>query len=271
MISSTGGPGNDTISGGAGSDTIYGDDYADPLQPGGSDYIVGDAQLHNNLPPSGQGNDVIFGGAGNDFINGEGSNDYLDGGPGDDTLWGGYGPDLLFGRDGDDHLWGGSSPTRPATVTVSWTHPIPSQMQVNGGIQAVDDASADVLRGGAGDDHLHGQLGNDQLVGGSGSDRFYFETALNPATNVDTMGDFTPREDTIVLSQAIFTGIGSKFKKGHLAIGKKAKDGNDRFVYDKKNGLLLSDDDGKGGDPAVLFATLDAKLKLSHKDFDMIA
>jgi hypothetical protein len=34
---------------------------------------------------------------------------------------------------------------------------------------------------------------------------------------------------------------------------------------------MAFDHDGRGGDGAVLFATLDAKLKITHKDFEMVA
>lgn len=257
--------GNDLIFGGGGSDTIYGDNYADPLAAGGNDVLFGDS-LH----------DVIFGGAGNDFCDGGTGNDYIDGGPGDDILAGGNGADTLRGGAGNDVLWGANSGT-PFDFTASTTHDGLTgaasdrnfNIMVTGDI--IDDGSADVLKGGAGDDHLHGLLGNDVLITGKGRDRLYFETALDPVNNVDDVHNFKPREDTIVLSKAIFTGIGDKLKKGHFVTGKKAKDGNDRIIYDKKSGDLMFDGDGKGGNPAVLFATLDAKLKLSHKDFDMIA
>jgi Ca2+-binding RTX toxin-like protein len=274
-----GGLGADLIHGDAGSDTIFGDEDADPAKPGSGDFIVGDSYLTPGGVASGnQGADLIFAGAGNDFVNGEGNNDHVDGGTGDDTLWGGFGADFIAGGDGDDDLWGGSSPDRPATFTVNTTHNgisgdfVPTSSSSNGGILATSDTSRDTLIGGDGDDSLHGQGGNDRLIGGDGGDRFVFDTALDPASNVDDVRDFVPRDgDRIVLSRAIFTDIGAKLSKGEFHIGKKAEDGNDRIIYNKKSGGMSFDDDGRGGDSAVLFAMLDPKLKVTHKDFEMIA
>lgn len=51
-------------------------------------------------------------------------------------------------------------------------------------------AGNDGLYGLGGADYLDGGTGNDTLFGGAGADRFVFSTALNAATNVDTIGDF---------------------------------------------------------------------------------
>jgi len=48
------------------------------------------------------------------------------------------------------------------------------------------------------------------LYGLQGNDTFYFDTALNAATNVDTIRDFNANStDTIFLSTSVFAGIGS--------------------------------------------------------------
>lgn len=274
-----GGPGTDLIFGDGGNDTIFGDQDADPAKPGSDDSILGDS----HLAPSGtatafQGVDLIFAGAGNDFANGEGNNDHIDGGLGEDTLWGGYGNDLVMGGDGDDELWGGSSANRPSAFIVNATHNgistdyQPTSSSSDGGLLSPDDTGSDLLIGGDGSDSLHGQGGNDRLIGGDGKDRFVFETSLDANSNVDKVNDFNPRDgDKVVLSLNIFTGIGAKLSKGEFTVGRGAEDDSDRIVYNRKSGNISFDDDGRGGDDAVLFAIVDARLKLTHKDFDMMA
>jgi len=123
----------------------------------------------NDSITSGTGNDYLLGGAGNDTLNGNTGADILDGGTGTDSLNGGNGIDTLFGGDGTD-----------------------------------------TLVGAAGTDDLYGGLGNDRLTGGNlEADRFYFDTALDATTNLDTITDFKAGgfADTIRLSSAIFTGL----------------------------------------------------------------
>jgi Ca2+-binding RTX toxin-like protein len=130
----------------------------------------------------------------------------------------------------------------------------------------------DTLKGGAGDDRLYGGLGRDLLVGGSGKDTFVFDTRLG-TTNIDTIDDFSVRDDTIFLDDDIFTRAG---KIGDLSakafyIGSQAHAETDRIIYDSKTGRLWYDADGSGKGTAIQFATLDAGLKMTAADFDIIA
>ncbi len=129
----------------------------------------------------------------------------------------------------------------------------------------------DTLKGGAGDDRLYGGLGKDLLVGGSGKDTFVFDTKLGTA-NIDTIDDFFAKDDTIFLDNDIFTKAG---KVGDLAakafyIGSQAHAETDRIIYDSKTGKLWYDADGSGKGAAIQFATLDAGLKMTATDFDII-
>ncbi len=68
----------------------------------------------------------------------------------------------------------------------------------------------DKLYGFAGLDYLYGGAGKDTLSGGLGNDHFVFNTALNAATNIDTIVDFknvSGDNDTIRLENAIFTKL----------------------------------------------------------------
>ncbi|MCG7392896.1 putative Ig domain-containing protein [Microvirga sp. ACRRW] len=131
----------------------------------------------------------------------------------------------------------------------------------------------DKLVGGAGADKFFGGLGNDTLTGGKGKDAFVFNTKLNKSTNVDTVTDFSVKDDTFHLENAIFKKVGSKagtLKKDFFTIGPKAKDKNDYVVYDNKKGYLYYDADGSGKGAAVLIAKVGKGHKMTHKDFFVI-
>ena len=107
------------------------------------------------------------------------------------------------------------------------------------------------------------------MSGGAGADKFVFDAALG-ATNVDRVRDFSKDDgDSIVLSAAIFTEIGPSLDKKEFVIGKKAKDANDYIVLNQKKGTVAYDGDGKGGEKAVVFATIEKGMILAHTDFDI--
>jgi serralysin len=129
----------------------------------------------------------------------------------------------------------------------------------------------DNLNGGKGDDRLYGGWGSDVLTGGTGKDAFVFDTDSSNG-DIDRITDFNVKDDTIWLSQSVFTALP---KKGALAssffkIGSAAADGNDFIVYDKAAGLLSYDADGAGAGAAVAFAQLKSGLALTYKDFLVI-
>ena len=128
----------------------------------------------------------------------------------------------------------------------------------------------DKLKGDDGKDTLFGRKGNDTLTGGKDNDTFAFDTKLNKKKNVDKITDFKPNKDTIGLDKDIFSKIGKSLSKKQFEIGKEADDRKDRIIYDKKSGDLIYDKNGSKKGGATLFAELDKKLKLDHKDFDMI-
>ena len=132
-------------------------------------------------------------------------------------------------------------------------------------------AGNDSLSGGAGNDTLAGGSGNDALTGGAGADRFVFNTALNGATNVDTLTDFTTGSDNLLLDHAIFTQLAQgALAAGNLAAGAVAVDADDFIVYDSATGDLSYDPDGSGIQAATRFAVLATHPALSAADFSVL-
>lgn len=164
---------------------------------------------------------------------GEYANDQVFGFGGDDTLFGQSGNDTLYGGDGNDYVIGGDGTATPS-----------------------------------GDDWLYGGNGKDTLIGADGRDIFVFDVRPNARTNVDTINDFSSRDDTMYLARSVFTTI----RKGTLAksafvIDNRAHDSNDRVIYLKSQGALFYDPDGTGRKPAIQFASVQKNLALSHTDF----
>ncbi|MGO4387073.1 calcium-binding protein [Microvirga sp. 2YAF29] len=139
------------------------------------------------------------------------------------------------------------------------------------------NAKNNILSGLEGNDSLYGGLGKDQLRGGAGKDVFVLDTKLNKSTNVDKVLDFKSKDDSFYLDNSIFKKLGSgtfskpkKFKSDMFVEGTKAKDAEDRIVYDKKSGTLYYDADGTGASAQVKIATLSNKTKLYYHDFFVI-
>ncbi|MGO4839613.1 hypothetical protein AB4144_45945, partial [Rhizobiaceae sp. 2RAB30] len=112
----------------------------------------------------------------------------------------------------------------------------------------IGNAGNDKLSGGTGNDRLHGGIGNDTLAGGAGNDVFVFDTALNTATNRDTISDFanvTGNNDTFYLDNAIFTKLGAgaahALNAAFFRVGTAAADANDYIIYNKATGALFYD------------------------------
>jgi Ca2+-binding RTX toxin-like protein len=88
-------------------------------------------------------------------------------------------------------------------------------------------AGKDSIGGGFGNDRLWGGLGNDVLTGGKGKDIFVFDTKANAKTNVDKIGDFSAKDDSIWLDNKIFTTI----RQWH---GAEARQAGERYVLDRQ-------------------------------------
>ncbi len=163
-------------------------------------------------------------------------NDNLTGTSGDDVMIGLTGDDTLSGQNGNDFLrgWEGN----------------------------------DNLSGGNGDDVLRGGEGNDILTGGTGKDIFEFNYAPD-ATNVDTINDFNPIDDSIRLWNTAFTELTASvvLNSNHFVVASTALDSDDYVIYNKVTGDLFYDADGNGSSAAIKFATLPPNLALTNADF----
>jgi VCBS repeat-containing protein len=148
-----------------------------------------------------------------------------------------------------------------------------SPLNGGGGSDVIGSSSgAETLNGGTGNDLLfgngnadtiNGDAGRDLLLGGAGNDTFVFDSNLNAATNVDTIGDFNANAaDQIFLDDNIFSAFtvagntplaAANFR---ASIGGNAADGNDFILYDTNTGNLFYDPDGTGAIAKIQFATL---------------
>lgn len=140
------------------------------------------------------GNDTLAGGDGNDWLHGNMGDDHVMGGAGSDTVMGGKDADFVAGGEGNDLVRGGMD----------------NDMLHGGGGNdtLLAGKGADQLFGDAGDDYLDSRLGNDTMTGGGGADLFVFASPLDNTNNVDTITDYTPGEDHILLDPLLFLSSG---------------------------------------------------------------
>jgi parallel beta-helix repeat protein len=206
---------------------------------------------------SGTDSGIIFtvaqrwtGSAGSNFRSGTANDDDMSGRAGNDTIKGRGGNDYIFGESGSDRLYG--------------------------------DSGQDNIHGGTGNDRIHGGSSNDRLSGETGRDSFVFNTKLGTATtdrrvNFDTVTDFSVRDDSVWLDNAIFRKLGSgssarpnKLNAEFFEVGSRADDSNDYIIYNKKTGVVSYDADGSGKSRAVEFAQIKKGLALTHNDFFVV-
>ena len=157
------------------------------------------------------------------------------------------GNDTINLNGGDDTAWGGLGNDK-----------------LNGGL------GNDMLYGEAGADKLSGGVGLDTLVGGGGNDQFIF--TISGPTNKKTITDFTSGADKLVFDNGVFGGAGpdGPLSADAFALGVKAGDTTDRFIYDQATGSLWYDRDGKGGSGQTLIADLQDGAALTASDFLII-
>lgn len=236
-----------TVVGSSYSNTITGSAYGDRI----------DARAGADIIHGGAGDDVIDGGAGSDRILGDAGDDRIIYDPADYVIDGGAGKDTLVLLNGAE---------------VRLDHFATSQMTEGAYVLKFEnvDASAAAatvtLIGSAGANILTGGSRADILTGGSGADRFVFASVPDFGC-ADTITDFAPGADRIVLDGSAFGLAPGGLKADALTIG-PVVDPGDRVIYDPESGLLSFDADGSGGASApVALAELASSLALRASDF----
>jgi serralysin len=219
-------------------------------------------------------------------LTGNSGGNQIIGNNGDNVLDGGGGNDQFVGRDGND-LYFVDSATDAVTefggqgldeVRASVSYVLSAGADVEN-LRTVDDngvaainltgnQTGNTVRGNAGANILNGAGGDDELTGLAGQDTFAFDTALDAATNLAVIADFSVADDTIQLENDIFFGLATgTLAANQFVIAAAAQDADDRIVYDAATGALFFDSDGAGGAAAVQFADVGAGLALTNLDF----
>ena len=157
---------------------------------------------------------------GNSFAN------VLDGGGGADTMRGGAGNDVYVVNHAldivDELSNGGAGVFDMVRSSISFSLAGSAgllgavenlTLTGSGAISGTGNALRNTISGNGAANVLDGGLGNDYLQGGLGNDVFVFGTALNSATNRDSIGDFANaagNNDSFRLDEAIFTSLGAR-------------------------------------------------------------
>lgn len=220
-------------------------------------------------------NNLLVGNSGANALNGLTGADIMRGFAGADTYTvdnvGDVVDESIAGSDGTDAILSSISLSLADTAHVKGAI---ERLTLTGtaSIYAIGNTIANVITGNSGNNIIAGANGNDTLTGAGGADHFLFNTALNAATNVDVITDFSVPSDTIRLENAIFTqltGTGT-LGAGLFTTGTATTQADDRILYNGTTGALSYDSDGVGGGAAVRFATLAANLALTNADFFIV-
>jgi Ca2+-binding RTX toxin-like protein len=276
-----GGTGSDLMAGGVGNDYYWvntGGDGTFELAGEGVDTVRStvswtlanevDKLYLDGTATNGTGNALV------NFIFGNASNNVLNGLAGADRLYGlGGNDEYEVDSAGDlvvESIAGAAGGTD--TVNASVNHTLSSNVEnlnltSSANVNATGNNLANTITGNSGNNFIDGKAGNDMLTGNGGNDQFLFTTALNAATNVDTITDFDSATDFLRLDDAIFTQIATGFLDPlAFELGAVADTAGDRIVYDQSTGDVFYDRDGVGGVAQVRFANIGIGTVLGAND-----
>ena len=291
-----GADGNDTLNGGGGADIMIGGkgndtyvvdhsgDKVVEVDGQGTDTVLASVSYSfkgvyaENLTLTGSGN---INGTGNKFANvitGNSGNNVIDGAAGADTMRGGLGNDTYYVDNAGDkaiELQGQGHDKVFSSVTYTLKGQYVEDLTLTGSdtINGTGNKLDNTIVGNRKSNIINGGDGNDILTGGNGGDRFVFDTALR-ASNVDTITDFNPRDDSIRIDNAVFLGLaeGSLIGRDQFKdLAQGPVDSSDRILYDSRTGDLFFDRDGSGTQyDAVKFAVIENLETLTYRDFLVI-
>ncbi len=285
-----GGSGRDTMSGGLGNDLYTIDNVLDTIVEAsgtgtGTDFIYSSVSftlaanterlyLTGTGSTNGTGRNGLF-----DVLTGNIGNNILNGLTGNDVMRGGLGHDIyIVDATSDIVEEAANAGTDAIKSTATFTMTANTERLYLIGTAAIDGtglhAKNDLIVGNSATNKINGLTGNDTLIGGLGLDTFIFNTALNAATNHDTITDFNAADDTINLENAIFTLLAATgalaanlFENTSIA----GQSGSEVIIYDRANGDLYYDTNGAatvGG--LVLFADIANNTALTAADFVVV-
>jgi Ca2+-binding RTX toxin-like protein len=283
-----GGPGVDLLSGGAGDDTYHVSSKSDRVNETvgqGTDHVFASSSFTlpsnvENLTLEEGGNYTAGGNSLDNHLVGNSDNNILAGGIGADILEGGLGNDIYVLSDLFDTIidTGGRDTVR-SNLDITLLSDIENADLVGiGDTSAIGNGLSNELSGNMADNILDGAGGVDTLTGGDGSDTFVI-ASNGSGLEADTITDFTPGEDLIVLDLASF-GVSAEdlglLSSGLVSAdafvtgaGARPLDLNDHFIFDTAQGLFQFDIDGSGDEEAVAVANIDfetEELSLSSGD-----
>jgi Ca2+-binding RTX toxin-like protein len=190
--------------------------------------------------------EVINGTLGDDTITTYNLGETINGGPGNDVINAMGGNDTVFGGDHNDTVNGG-----------------------NGNDNLKGERNVDTLNGGAGNDSLDGGQKKGTLTGGPGLDSFVFNTAVKKG-NKQTITDFTPADDTIVLDACKFKKLDPGPLKGKHFFKGSPDDGNDYVGIKGKKVVYDANGDKDGGD-TILFVLTNGSKGFGKDDVLVVA